>query len=74
MVVWVVIFLIVVYFIGRACMKFIEDEPGDPETLAQFSERLKGQKKYEEMEAAHKARVERIQKQMDETRKHMEEW
>jgi Na+-transporting methylmalonyl-CoA/oxaloacetate decarboxylase gamma subunit len=67
MVVWVVIFLVVVYFIGRACMRFLDD-PGDPETLAQFAKRM------EEAEKFHKARVERIQKQMDETRKHMEEW
>ena len=67
MIVWVVIFLVVVYFIGKACMRFL-DEPGEPETMKDFSRRMR------EAEAAHTARVERIQKQMDETRKHMEEW
>ena len=37
-------------------------------------ERADGAARFAQMEADHKARVERIQKQMDETRKHMEEW
>ena len=68
MIVWVVIFLVVVYFIGRACMRFLDDEQGERETMEAFARR------HAEMDANHKARVERIQKQMDETRKHMEEW
>lgn len=68
MVVWVVIFLAVVYLIGRACARFLDCDAGGPETMADYAQRFR------EAERLHKERAERVQKQMDETRKHMEEW
>lgn len=68
MVAVIIVVLLLIAVIGLLRERDARDRADAEKTMAEAN------RKYKDMEAAHKARVERIQKQMDETRNHMDEW